>query len=144
SLPLAATGGGGPVLTLDADEDDARFARLRAVARRRQGSLDAARILDLEARAYERIAAQTLPAFATVWVSSRQDLKSLRRSAPEAVLEFAGNGAAAGPMRPGGSGHPGCASLLFVGALGYEPNDEAVTWFLRRVWPLLRHVAGLE
>ncbi len=144
SLPLMGTGGGRPVLTLDADEDDARFARRRAAVRRRQGNLDAARILDLEARAYERIAAQTLPAFAKVWVSSRQDLESLRRSAPGAALELAGNGGAASLPMPRGGGRPGRPVLLFVGALGYEPNDEAVSWFLRRVWPHLRHVAGLE
>ncbi len=138
SLPLMGTGGGRPVLTLDADEDDARFARRRAAVRRRQGNLDAARILDLEARAYERIAAQTLPAFAKVWVSSRQDLESLRRSAPGAALELAGNGATASLPMPRGGGRPGRPVLLFVGALGYEPNDEDVSWFLRRVWPHLR------
>lgn len=141
SLPLLAEGDGRPVLTLDADEDDARFARRKAAVQRRQRNLHTARILDLEARAHERIAAQTLPAFAKVWVSSRQDLESLRRSAPQAALELAENGAAAGPLWCRGNGRP---KLLFVGALSYEPNDEAVTWFLRRVWPRLRHVAGLE
>lgn len=28
--------------------------------------------------------------------------------------------------------------LLFVGALDYEPNTEAMTWFLREVWPIVR------
>ncbi len=144
SLPIAAPGGGRPILTLDADEDDARFARRKAAMRRRQGDLYAARILDLEARAYERIAAQTLPAFAKVWVSSRQDLKSLHGSAPKAALELAANSAAPVPLRPRDRERPGHARLLFVGALGYEANHEAVVWFLRRVWPRLRHVAGLE
>ena len=104
----------------------------------------AARILDLEALAHQRIAEQTLSAFAKVWVSSRQDLKSLHRSAPHASLELAANSTTAGPPRPRGDGRSLHPTLLFVGALGYEPNDEAVTWFLRRVWPRLRHVAGLD
>lgn len=29
-------------------------------------------------------------------------------------------------------------SVLFVGALDYEPNTEAVQWFLREVWPTVR------
>lgn len=29
-------------------------------------------------------------------------------------------------------------TLLFVGALDYEPNAEAVEWFVREVWPSLR------
>ncbi len=29
-------------------------------------------------------------------------------------------------------------ALLFVGAIDYEPNTEAVEWFLRDVWPLVR------
>jgi glycosyltransferase involved in cell wall biosynthesis len=29
-------------------------------------------------------------------------------------------------------------ALLFVGALDYEPNTEAVEWFLREVWPRVR------
>lgn len=29
-------------------------------------------------------------------------------------------------------------SLLFVGALDYEPNTEAMSWFLRDVWPIVR------
>ncbi len=144
SLPLAAPGGGRPRLTLDADEDDARLMRRRAVVRRRQGNGHAARILDLEALAHQRIAEQTLSAFAKVWVSSRQDLKSLHRSAPHASLELAANSTTAGPPRPRGDGRSLHPTLLFVGALGYEPNDEAVTWFLRRVWPRLRHVAGLD
>jgi glycosyltransferase involved in cell wall biosynthesis len=28
--------------------------------------------------------------------------------------------------------------LLFVGALDYEPNTEAMSWFLREVWPTVR------
>ena len=28
--------------------------------------------------------------------------------------------------------------LLFVGALDYEPNTEAMSWFLRDVWPIVR------
>lgn len=143
SLPLTTAGGARPLLTLDADEDDARFARRRAVAERRLGRPDDARILDLEARAHERIAAETLPAFARVWVSSRQDMESLRKAAPDAAFDLAPNGAAAGPFRRR-SERAGRASLLFVGALGYAPNDEAVTWFLNRVWSRLHHVAGLE
>jgi len=144
SLPLTAPGGGRPVLTLDADENDPRLMQRQATIRRRQGSDHAARILDLEALAHQRIAAQTLPAFAKVWVSSRQDMNSLHRLVPGAPLELAANGTAPGPLRPRRRGRPPRATLLFVGALGYEPNDEAVTWFLRRVWPRLRHVAGLE
>lgn len=144
SLPVAASGGRPPILTLDADEDDARFARRRAAVRRRQGNLDAACILDLEARAHELIVSQTLPAFAKVWISSRQDLKTLRRSAPEAAFDLAENGTTPSLLRPRSSRHSGHATLLFVGGLGYEANHEAVTWFLHRVWPQLRHVAGLE
>lgn len=144
SLPLKADCGAPPSLTLDADEDDARLMSRRAAAQRRQGNHHAARILDLEALAHEQIAAKTLPAFAKVWVSSRQDLESLHRSAPEAAFELAANSATVGALRPRNSGYPVSARLLFVGSLGYEANHEGVTWFLKRVWPRLKHVAGIE
>lgn len=30
------------------------------------------------------------------------------------------------------------ATLVFTGNLGYHPNEEAVLWFVREVWPLVR------
>ena len=32
----------------------------------------------------------------------------------------------------------GPPTMLFVGALDYEPNTEAVEWFVREVWPIVR------
>jgi len=43
---------------------------------------------------------------------------------------------AAGPAR--GPDADTTARLLFVGALGYEPNDDALRYFLERIWPLVR------
>ena len=40
---------------------------------------------------------------------------------------------------------PGSRALLFVGALWYGPNVEAVDWFLAKVWPVVRAaVTGSE
>lgn len=32
--------------------------------------------------------------------------------------------------------------LLFVGSLDYEPNQDAVTWFLEAIWPTVRDALG--
>lgn len=143
ALRLTDPRGEPPRRTLDADEDDGRLARRQAAERRRQSDGVGARFLELEAEAHTRLWRETLARFDRVWLSSSADVIELERSAPSAVLAVMENAAAMVPQRPP-CRTPSRPTLLFVGALGYGPNHEALTWFLCRVWPRLARIAGLR
>ncbi len=46
------------------------------------------------------------------------------------------NGVFAGPVAPTGARPP--YSMVFSGALDWEPNIDGLVWFVERVWPLVR------
>jgi sugar transferase (PEP-CTERM/EpsH1 system associated) len=49
------------------------------------------------------------------------------------------DGAYFAPEQGGESPYPGgCKAVVFTGAMDYQANVDAVTWFARRVWPRIR------
>ena len=135
ALALARDIAPGAPLTLDADEDDTRVALAMAAGRGLAGDVRAAGWWRQEACASGRLFAEHATTFARVFVSSPLDFARLRTLAPDAALEMIPN-TAPRPAFP--RPNEAIASLLFVGALGYQPNDDALRWFLARVWPRLR------
>jgi len=59
---------------------------------------------------------------------------------PNGALERGDATASAGPFSDRTSWRDEQPSLLFVGALDFEPNREAMAWFLDEVWPWVRSV----
>lgn len=134
-------GGCRPVLTLDLDEDDERvFSGLAAIADR-EGQAAASHWRRLEAEAFRRLTRASIPQFDRVWVSSPPDAARLRSVSASHHLEVMPNSIAIGRRsRRRDDGR----TMLFVGSMGYEPNENGVAWFLDAIWPRLHSVAGLR
>ena len=121
-------------IVLDCDEDDAlAYRRIAAMERRRSNSF-VANWAEAEAVGFTRLTATWLPKFDLVLVASRNDQNSLKRYAVR--TRVIPNVLPAPPARLARR-QTGCPVILFVGTLGYAPNEEAVTWFVSRVWPRL-------
>ncbi|NCC33191.1 MAG: glycosyltransferase, partial [Chloroflexia bacterium] len=87
---------------------------------------------------YER---RLLRAFDHVLVVSEQDRAALQRLVPAAASKLAvvPNGVDTARIRPGAvRGDLGSSTMVFVGALDYRPNLDALRWFTAEVLPLLR------
>jgi polysaccharide biosynthesis protein PslH len=137
-LAELATRWTGPIsrtrIVLDCDEDDAlAYRRIAAMERRRHNSF-AANWAEAEALGFTRLATTWLPRFDLVLVASRQDQNSLARYA--IGTQVIPNVFPAPPVRLARR-QKEFPIILFVGTLGYAPNEEAVTWFVSRVWPRL-------
>jgi sugar transferase (PEP-CTERM/EpsH1 system associated) len=66
-------------------------------------------------------------------VASEREREDLLARFPGARIHVVPNGVEVSAFTPAG-GAPG-NSLLFVGSMDYHPNIDAVTWFVRDVWP---------
>ncbi|WP_298815668.1 glycosyltransferase family 4 protein [Chloroflexus sp.] len=73
-----------------------------------------------------------------VLVVSTEDAAALQRLAPSARLSIVPNGVDCTHFAPLTPPPPPAAELVFVGTLDYRPNVDAVLWFVREVWPLIR------
>jgi polysaccharide biosynthesis protein PslH len=136
-----AAHGGTPVMTMDLDEDDGRLYTALADLAGRTAGPDARRWNLLEASAFRRLLADTVTAFDRLWVSSPADAASLRLSADPVDTWLAPNAAPAmGPPLHRDDGR----TLLFVGSLGYAPNQDAISWFLSAIWPRLSRRGDLR
>jgi sugar transferase (PEP-CTERM/EpsH1 system associated) len=122
------------VLTMH-NVESLRFAReLRSttsIARRLVLSWDRLFAGRWEARAVSSVDA--------VAVVSDAERRWVEEAVPGARVTVAPNGVDTGhfqplPASPGGP-------LVFTGAMDYPPNVDAVTWFCREVWPILRRRA---
>jgi polysaccharide biosynthesis protein PslH len=71
-------------------------------------------------------------------MNSEADAATLKAMAPGAAIVTAANGVDFQTLRPGKlKRDPN--KLVFVGNLAYPPNIEAVLWFAREIFPLIRH-----
>lgn len=89
------------------------------------------RALALEVARFRRFELDTARRARTVTACSRRDQDVLR--AAGVASTFVPNGvstAATAPTLP-----PGARTALFVGAVDYGPNKQALRWFLDEVWP---------
>ena len=130
-----------PVLTLDLDEDDSRvYAALADLAGKTAG-LYARRWNLLEAAAFRRLLNEVVPAFDQVWLASSVDKTGLGSlAAPDKVAVAPNAVASAGRAGRRDDGR----TLLFVGSLGYAPNQDAVGWFLSAIWPRLSRARNVR
>jgi polysaccharide biosynthesis protein PslH len=129
-----------PILTLDLDEDDSRVSFGLAGLSRRQGHHDEQKWRLLEAEAFRNLVIEVAPAFDRVWVSSPSEA-SILGARTHVNLRIFPNVIALQPMP---RHHDDGRTLLFVGSLGYEPNQDAVRWFLGAIWPRLTRRAKLR
>lgn len=90
----------------------------------------------LDERRWDALQRRAAAASGAVVVCSELDVG--RSGCANAVAIGNGATAPADPVRDRRRLRGDVPTLLFVGALDYEPNAEAVEWFVREVWPLLR------
>ncbi len=127
-----------PLFSLDLDEDEVSTRESLARLHRDRGAAEAADWELAEARAYRRLEAQYLPRFDRLWMSSPLEGKRLAARMP-ARSHVAPNAIALPAEARGQRRKPaGAPRLLFVGSMGYLPNDDAMRWFLAAIWPRLR------
>jgi glycosyltransferase involved in cell wall biosynthesis len=125
-----------PKLTLDLDEDDSRVLSGLAGLSGRQGQYDEQKWRLLEADAFRNLVGEVAPAFDRVWLSSSVEALILGARTHVNFRIFPNVIA----LRPMPRHHDDGRTLLFVGSLGYEPNQDAVRWLISAIWPrLTRH-----
>jgi glycosyltransferase involved in cell wall biosynthesis len=127
-----------PRLVIDCDEDDARaYRRMAALS----GGQESAHWAIAEADAFATLARELLPRFAVTFVATHSDRQSLARAARR--IEVIPNVVRRVPrLRQMQRRHP--RTVLFVGTMGYAPNDDGARWFVSRVWPRLRRSAQVS
>lgn len=69
---------------------------------------------------------------------SETEAKDLREFAPETPVFVVPNGVDTGEFAPRDEVRTPRKGLLFFGTLGYAPNADAVTYFCREIFPLIR------
>ena len=120
--------------TLDLDEDD--LASFTSVARllRKQRRNFQADWQEQEGRASDRMLGQIKGAVNLAFVASRVEAQNLARRHVGLTVEYLPNAISLGPTRPSLRRN----TLLFVGTLGYLPNNEGLHWFMESVLPRIR------
>lgn len=128
--------GARPRMAVDLDDyESAAHLRLAALHRAR-GEMPAAWLEDKEAAKYARYESAELPRFDCVYLASDLDRQALSERLPDAPVVFIPN---AVPVPPRPRRQPGERfRLLFVGSMGYLPNEDAALYFIAEVLPLLR------
>jgi glycosyltransferase involved in cell wall biosynthesis len=86
-------------------------------------------------RSYERTACRTC---AVNLVVSELDGRRLKQTAGEVRVSVIPNGVDVDYFQPDPSGSGHRDGLIFAGAMDWYPNREAVRFFIREVWPMLR------
>jgi glycosyltransferase involved in cell wall biosynthesis len=81
---------------------------------------------------------QWLPNYDLVLAASQQDAALAREIAPKSVVEVYPNTIPFRDRLVADSKQAGSLRIAFSGNFDYDPNQSAVAWFYRNVWPRLR------
>ena len=134
---LARTDGARPRCRLDLDDHECETHRRLAVLYRAAGFAARAAAARAEVRTWAAMEAHWVPRFERVYLASDPDRRDAQRRHGFANLAVLPNAVRnPGPL----PAHPDHApfSLLFVGSLGYYPNEDAMLFFCEEILPRLR------
>jgi sugar transferase (PEP-CTERM/EpsH1 system associated) len=70
-------------------------------------------------------------------VVNEREAAVARELAPDANIHVVRNGVETEHLRPRNAPPPS-SRVVFCGVMNYMPNDQAMQWFVRHVWPLVR------
>lgn len=131
---LLRTSAGRPRLFVDCDDDDeTAFRRTALIARRDRRPHDAA-WAEIEASGFRNMARLALPRVDRAFAASAVVAAALSAHAAVTVIpNVIPSGARPVHRTPRRE-----QTVLLVGNLGYRPNEEGASWFLKRVWPALQ------
>jgi glycosyltransferase involved in cell wall biosynthesis len=137
--PYLDVSGGAPRRHLDLDDLESATRRRLAALYRLNGNGAMARLEELEAGRAAALEAEALRAFDRLYVCSEQDKADLDGRARGQVCVLPNALPVRAPLPPRGGDGP--YTFLFVGTLGYYPNEDAILHFCADVLPLIRRAA---
>jgi glycosyltransferase involved in cell wall biosynthesis len=88
-----------------------------------------------EAQRYRKLERRLAEASDLVWSASAEDKQAMEREVPGRRIEVVPT---IHELRDRGKSFADRHDLLFIGNLAHRPNDDAVLFFMREVYPLLR------
>jgi glycosyltransferase involved in cell wall biosynthesis len=130
-----------PTCRLDLDDYESRTRQRLATLYRAAGNWMSAAVEQSEAVKYTAMERQYIPRFSRTYVGSYQDRVELASQYKDANLGVLPNGVRIPSESTGGS-RDGPFTFLFVGNLGYYPNEDALLFFCAEVLPHLRALAS--
>jgi glycosyltransferase involved in cell wall biosynthesis len=139
ALALAKRMPGRPALHLDLDDIESVTRRRIAALHASSGDSEAAGRENREAARYGSAEAKLIPAFERVYVCSRVDASRIASRARHDPIVVPNAVRLPGSNIEPLTSHP--FTFLFVGTLGYSPNQDAVRFFCTEVLPLIRRTA---
>jgi glycosyltransferase involved in cell wall biosynthesis len=128
-----------PKRHLDLDDLESRTHRRLAALYRSNGDEARARSEEAEADRSRTLEAEVLRGFDRVYVCSEADEAELSGRGPAQLRVLPNALPVPGPLPPRGEGGP--FTFLFVGTLGYYPNEDAARYFCTEVVPRIRRAA---
>lgn len=92
----------------------------------------------ITARKLARFERESFSAADVVWLCSEQDRKLALELAPLADLRVVPNGVDTKAFQPGDTALRDPRRLFYFGKLDYLPNLDAIEWFIRTIFPVIR------
>ena len=129
------------LVQLDLDDLELESRARIAALYRANGQEQAARRETLAAEQAAQQERRALQRIDRVYVCSERDRAALQARSARAEVRVLPNGLTPRPD-PGQSDPEAPPTLLFVGTLGYYPNEDAALYFCREVLPRLRRLMG--
>lgn len=137
---LRATSADRPTCRLDLDDHESLTRRRLAALYEANGDEVSASLERSESGKYSVMERHYLPLFDRVYVCSDQDRQEITRESQTSNVVVIPNGVRIPIATPAGrSDEP--FTVLFVGSMGYYPNEDAALFFCSEVLPRLRAMA---
>ncbi len=118
-----------PAIGIIFDTVDVHFHRLR-----REYAVSGDEAVQREAERYRKLEGKLARTSDLVWCASAEDKEVITREVPEATVEVVPT---IHELRDPGPRFADRRDLLFIGNLAHRPNEDAVLFFAREVFPLL-------
>lgn len=128
------------VAEMDCDDWESATRRSLAGLALRRGRWRAAAARLVQSRRYARLERLLLPTYRTVHLAAVEDATRLARLPGMGEVRTSPNRIVADTPHVPSPPPAGGPTLLFVGALFYPPNEDAVLWFAQAVLPRLRRL----
>jgi GT2 family glycosyltransferase len=112
------------------DMVDTHFVRLQ-----REYEVSGAKSVSAEAKRYRKLERKLAQLSDVVWCASGEDKERMHREAPRSKIDVVPT---MHELRDCGKPFEERSDLLFIGNLAHRPNEDALLFFIREVYPLVR------
>lgn len=132
--PLQSSAPGVPCVLTEHNVESSAWRRQEAYSKRHSRQLGS----EIEAKKLERWERQWMSRARVCIAVSETDARELRRWSGSKPVVVAPNGVDTERYAPPSGADLHRAGMVFFGNLGYEPNGDAICYFCREIWPLVR------